>query len=213
MKETLVGLIPGPVRRPLSRLVAPYRWTGDATNQWLRIVMNRETDRLVESLNPSGLKVLEISGRKWDRPGYFKEYRSIFYPEYDVCDQPLSETFDLIIAEQVFEHLLRPYRAAGNVYQMLRPNGAFLITTPFMIPIHNEPYDCTRWSETGMRHFLTECGFPLDGITSGSWGNLPCVRANLDTQWRIYQRWRHSLKNDPVYPCVVWALARKPVAA
>jgi hypothetical protein len=38
---------------------------------------------------------------------------------------------DIIIAEQVFEHLLWPYRAVRNVFQMLTPNGALLVTTHF----------------------------------------------------------------------------------
>ena len=28
-------------------------------------------------------------------------------------------------------------------------------------------------------------------------------------RWQIYQSWRHSLKNEPDFPIVVWALARK----
>jgi len=206
----LFRLLPASVRSFISRTVAPYRWAGNATNQWLRVVMNQETNRIVDGLTPASLKVLEVSGQLWNRPGYFREYRSVGYPDYDLCKSPLDDTFDLIIAEQVFEHLLWPYRAARNVYQMLKPGGAFLITTPFLIPIHKEPHDCTRWSETGLKYFLAECEFRLEDIQVGSWGNLPCVRANLDTHWRIYQKWRHSLQNDPTYPCVVWGIARKP---
>ena len=71
---------------------------------------------------------------------------------------PLDDTFDLIIAEQVFEHLLWPYRAARNVHRMLRPGGSFLITTPFLVKIHPVPNDCSRWTETGMKHLLAEAG-------------------------------------------------------
>jgi hypothetical protein len=55
----------------------------------------------VNSLKPDQLRVLEVSGNIWDRPGLFKEYRSVHYPEYDLCEQVLEESFDLIIAEQV----------------------------------------------------------------------------------------------------------------
>ena len=137
-------------------------------------------------------------------------YISREYPAYDICDRPLDDTFDLIIAEQVFEHLLWPYRAAlaRNVYRMLKPGGSFLITTPFL-KIHPVPNDCSRWTETGMKHLLAECGFALDQIQTGSWGNRRCVEANLGNRWQIYQRWRHSLENEPDYPVVVWAIARK----
>ena len=197
-----------PFLTPLKRLAAPFVLSGGPTDQWARVVMNRETVKLLDGAEPKGRTTLEISGESWNRPGMFKEYRSVGFPEYDLCDRPLDATFDLIIAEQVFEHLLFPYRAGRNVYRMLNPGGAFLATTPFLLRIHGHPADCTRWTETGMKHFLAECGFPLETIQTGSWGNRRCVVANFK-RWQIYQPWRHSLRNEPDYPVVVWALAFK----
>ena len=193
----------------LNRLVGPFVWSGEPGNQWLRVVMNRETEKLVAGLNPPTLKALEISGRNWDRPGYFREYLSLEYPAYDVCAAAYPDTFDLVLAEQVFEHLLWPYRAARNVYQMLNSGGHFLISTPFLLKVHNYPIDCSRWTELGLKHFLAECGFPLENIVTASWGNRACVRANFGPRWVIYQKWLHSLRNEPDVPVVVWALARK----
>jgi hypothetical protein len=190
------------------KLFGPFFLSGDPSTQWLRIVLNQKTREIIDGLGPHNLHALEISGTFWNRPGLFKEYVSVDYPEYDVCEQPLERRFDLIIAEQVFEHLLWPYRAGRNVYKMLENGGAFLITTPFLLRIHNHPADCSRWTETGLRYFLAECGFPLERITTGSWGNRACVEANF-SHWRTYQSWRHSLKNEPDFPIVVWALARK----
>jgi SAM-dependent methyltransferase len=180
----------------------------ETQNHWARIVMNRETRKLVDALAPNKLEVLEVSGTTWNIEGYFKDYTFTSYPMYDVCAQPLERSFDLIIAEQVFEHLLWPYRAGKHVYQMLRPGGHFLITTPFMIRIHTIPRDCTRWSETGLQYFLAECGFELSRIRTQSWGNRACVKANF-LGWQIYQSWRHSLVNEANFPVVVWALAQK----
>lgn len=191
------------------QVVGPFVFAGDHRNQWLRVVMNRETGKIVESLEPAKLSVLEISGDRWNQPGLFGQYKSVDFPQFDVCKDRLDEKFDLIIAEQVFEHLLWPYRAAGNVFEMLKPGGYFLITTPFMLRIHPFPTDCTRWSETGMQYFLAECGFPLDKIRVASWGNRACVRSHLRKKWVIYRSWQHSLRNEPTYPVVVWALAQK----
>lgn len=194
--------------QPLRRLIAPYVLDGTAETQWLRTVMNRETSRLVEALDPGTLNVLEISGDSWNRPGYFRSYRPVQYPELDICNGRLDEKFDLIIAEQVFEHLPYPHRAARNVRSMLNPGGHFLITTPFLVRVHPDPDDYTRWTESGLRCLLEDSGFPLDGIRTGSWGNRQCVIANF-RRWPPYQSWRHSLKNDPLLPISVWALARQ----
>jgi SAM-dependent methyltransferase len=176
--------------------------------QWGRLVMNRKTRDLVNGLEPNKLKVLEVSGIYWGGLGIFREYKTVTYPEYNLCDSVLPEKFDLIIAEQVFEHLLWPYRAGQNIYRMLNQNGHFLLTTPFLIRVHEAPVDCTRWTETGIKYFLAECGFPFDTIQTGSWGNRACIKANYK-RWVNYKPLIHSLRNEPEFPYVVWALARK----
>jgi SAM-dependent methyltransferase len=182
---------------------------GGPYNQWGRVVMNRETLKLIEGCNPGRLKVLEISGSFWKDRCKFKEYTSAYYPDYKVCESTYGdEKFDLVVAEQVFEHLPWPYRAGRHIYEMLNPGGLFLITTPFLIKVHEEPFDCSRWTPTGMRYFLAECGFPLEKVEAFAWGNRGCVKASL-ARWKIYQPWRHSLVNDPRFPVSVWALARK----
>jgi SAM-dependent methyltransferase len=182
-----------------------------ATKQrWCRVVMNQDTYRLINQLAPHNLNVLEISGHAWkNRPGIkFKSYQAVNYPAFDICKDTFDEPFDLIIAEQVFEHLLTPYQAAKNVFSMLKPGGHFLITLPFFIKLHPCPTDCTRWSEMGLKYFLSECGFDLQQIYTASWGNSACVTANF-YKWEDYNPQLHSLKNEKNFPLVVWALAKK----
>lgn len=175
--------------------------------QWGRIVMDKETDKLIRNLDIKELNVLEISGNKWGKLP-FKKYTSIMYPELDICERKLDATYDLIICEQVFEHLLWPYRAGKNIYDMLEEGGHFMLTTPFLIKIHNSPVDCSRWSKLGLKYFLAECGFPLENIESFSWGNKATVVANFKS-WIAYNSSKHSLENEEEFPYVVWAIARK----
>jgi len=190
-----------------ARATLGFNGGGDEHSQWARIIVNQETDRLIRGLDLERSSALEISGKKWRDHG-FRRYRSVDFPAYDVCSGVHDDQFDIIIAEQVFEHLLWPYRAVRNVFQMLTPNGALLITTPFLMKIHNVPEDCSRWTEVGIRHLLAEGGFDINRITTGSWGNRACIRSNW-RKWTVYRPWLHSLKNEPDYPVVVWALARK----
>jgi hypothetical protein len=176
-----------------------------------RVVLNRT--RIISTLPISEMDVLEISGNKWAETG-FKSFQSRDYPDYDVCEKPLFETFNLIIAEQVFEHLLWPHRAAKNIYAMLKPNGYFLVSTPFIQKIHNYPVDCSRWSEIGMKYLLADSGFTLEDIQTWSWGNRAVAKANLNlrTLWEFprYNPILHwKLKNEPLFPVQVWALARR----
>jgi len=173
---------------------------------WTRKVADEEVRKLVGPLGPDRLSALEISGRVWKDYG-FASYRSTSYPDFDLCRAPLTETFDLVIAEHVFEHLLWPYRAGRHVLQMVKPGGHFLMTTPFLYRIHRDPEDCTRWTTTGIKYFLAECGFPIDRIATGSWGNRECIEATFRRQFRLFNRHLHRVANDPDMPIVVWALA------
>jgi SAM-dependent methyltransferase len=169
--------------------------------------MDRTTVDFVSSLRPGSLDTLEISGRSWADRG-FASYRSASFPEFDLCDEPLAESFDLIIAEQVFEHVLWPYRAARNVWKMLRPGGVAVLTTPFLLRVHDYPVDCSRWTEIGIKHLLAEGGFDPGEVVTGSWGNRACVKANF-RRWVRWNPRRHSLENEPNFPVVVWAFATR----
>lgn len=175
---------------------------------WTRKVADEQVRLMVGALQPSTLTALEISGRVWETFG-FRRYRSVAYPDFDVCRDVLPDSFDLIIAEHVFEHLPRPHAAGCNVVKMLEPGGHFLIVTPFLYKVHPNPEDCTRWTESGMKLFLAECGFPPESIRSGSWGNRKCIEATFRHEHRLFNRYLHTLTNDPELPMVVWALAQR----
>lgn len=167
--------------------------------------MNGSTFEFVERLSPSRLDVLEISGAGWSDMS-FKSYQRAGYPDFDICVDRLPRAFDLIIAEQVLEHVRRPDRAAQNILAMLREGGTFLVTTPFLIRYHPEPLDLWRWTAEGLRCVLEDAGF--DSVDVRAWGNRACAVANLDN-WPIYDAHRHSLENEPDVPLVVWAFAKR----
>lgn len=176
---------------------------------WTRIVQHAEWKQFISRLGPENLDVLEISGgREWSRVG-FKSYKSTRFPDFDICTQSLDQGFDLVIADQVFEHLERPVAAARNARLMLRAGGHFMIATPFLIQIHHDPIDCTRWTPHGLRLMLADAGFDPAKVKIGSWGNYACVVANLKAFGATkHYPWR-PLRNDPRFPVVVWGIAQR----
>lgn len=197
-------------RRPAlwEKLRGVVRRTGYDTTDWVRTAMYRDAFAFIQSLQPDKLDVLEISGgNQWTRDLTFKSYVNTEYPGFDICTETLPQQFDLIIADQVFEHLPWPYRAGRNVHAMLKPGGHLVIATPFLVRIHRVPIDCSRWTPDGLSYLLQECGFAAEDIDAKSWGNRACVTGN-------FRKWRKrgffgSLKNEPDYPVMVWAFARK----
>ncbi|WP_342167391.1 class I SAM-dependent methyltransferase [Methylobacterium sp. SD21] len=197
-------------RRPAlwEKLRGFVRRTGYDTTDWVRSAMYRDAFAFIQSLQPEKLDVLEISGgNQWMRNLEFKSYLNTEYPGFDICAETLPQQFDLIIADQIFEHLPWPYRAGRNVHAMLKPGGHFVIATPFLVRIHRVPIDCSRWTPDGLSYLLQECGFAAEDIHAKSWGNRACVTGN-------FRKWRKrgffgSLKNEPDFPVMVWAFARK----
>jgi SAM-dependent methyltransferase len=176
---------------------------------WVRVEMNKATAAFVDRIGPAQLDALEIGGENWKERG-FQSYTTIDYPEYDLCDQPYrEEAFDLIVLEQVLEHVLWPYRAVHNIFRMLRPGGWAMVTTPFLVKIHAYPIDCSRWTEMGLKHLLAEGGFDVNLIQTGSWGNRQAVTGGF-AQVPRYRSWQHSLHNEPNFPVMVWAFAQRP---
>lgn len=179
-----------------------------SVDQWLRRAMNRDLDRLFADLRPSVTDVIEISGDlRGDLP--WKSYQSWSYPDFDICAPSLpGADADLVICEQVLEHVRDPYLAVRNLARLVHPEGLVLVSTPFLVRLHGSPEDHWRFTPSGMRLLLEAGG--LEVLWVRSWGNRRCVGANL-RRWVAYRPWR-SLRNDRDVPLVVWALARQPSA-
>jgi SAM-dependent methyltransferase len=179
-----------------------------------RIVMQKSSREWIRALGPASLDVAEISG-KWGEGFGFRSYRTFRYPEFDPCRGPFCLPdgkplkFDLILANQVWEHIDRPHAATRNVYRMLRKGGWFWLAVPFFIPYHAVPVDCSRWTARGLSNLLTEAGFDESSIRADQWGNRAAALRNLEPDWPPEHRPEDDLTNDPQFPLVAWAMGQK----
>ena len=104
----------------------------DYTN-WNRVELYKFSNQFLNTLDTANLDVLEISSGNYYKDNYkFNSYTEANFPEFDVCKDTLEDKYDLIIADQVFEHLLHPYSATKNVFSMLKPEEFFLFQPPFL---------------------------------------------------------------------------------
>lgn len=181
-----------------------------------RVVMGPASRRMIQELDPPQLQVAEISGH-YGQQFDFKSYEQFRYPEYDICAGPYlnpksgkPRKFDLILANQVWEHLDRPYTATKHVRQMLKKGGKFWVAVPFHVPFHAAPMDNSRWSARGLKNFLIECGFEEHLVTSFQWGNRHVARRNLEEIWPpAYIEGEDDIENDPMMPICAWAMAER----
>ena len=71
---------------------------------------------------------------------------------YDFSDQQ----YDIVVVSEVLEHLHSPHLGVQNLYNALKPGGRLILTTPFIFPIHDQPYDYFRYTKYGLKHLLSE---------------------------------------------------------
>jgi SAM-dependent methyltransferase len=65
-----------------------------------------------------------------------------------------SASVDAVLCTEVLEHLPEPQRAVDELFRVLRPGGALILTTRFLFPIHDAPHDYFRYTKYGLRHLL-----------------------------------------------------------
>jgi len=97
------------------------------------------------------------------------------YPQVDIQNMPQfgDGSWDILVADQVMEHVQRPWLAADEIWRVLKPGGYAIVNTPYLHPIHLCPLDCWRISPDGYKVLFPEERF--ETIGNGMWGNRKII--------------------------------------
>jgi SAM-dependent methyltransferase len=119
--------------------------------------------------------VLDIGGRdrgKWDKPKdrvkqwIFTDIVSEHNPDMvlDVTDMHSikSNSIDTIAAFELFEHVHNIELGVQECARVLKPKGYCVISMPFLMPIHGDPYDFQRWTHKKWLAVLTQNDLELE---------------------------------------------------
>ncbi len=87
----------------------------------------------------------------------------------DVLNPPFEDNeFDTVVSTQVLEHVEKPWVMISQIGRILKSGGICIITAPFIVPFHADPYDFFRYTETGLTSMFKNEGFEI--IESGTYG-------------------------------------------
>ena len=77
--------------------------------------------------------------------------------------------FDLVIAQEVLEHVEHPTRAAREIFRVLNSGGLAYVQLPFIIGYHPCPNDYWRFTHEGILGLMKSAGFEIvqTGVTVG----------------------------------------------
>lgn len=81
----------------------------------------------------------------------------------DVADMSKikAENIDVINAIELFEHVEKIEQGLRECYRVLRKSGVMILSAPFLLPIHADPYDFQRWTEDKWKRELERLGFKM----------------------------------------------------
>lgn len=68
---------------------------------------------------------------------------------------------DVVLSCQVLEHLYEPDKALHETNRLLKRDGLFIISFPFLYPMHAMPYDYFRYTDYLFEKKVEECGFKV----------------------------------------------------
>ena len=178
----------------------------------LRPFLEAQRDRFAEAAEISGTALVDEFGFSPERVSH------LALPVYDLMLPPThgpwaerAGTYDLVLIDQVLEHVPSPGVAIDRLRQLLREGGWAVVTTVLMFPIHDDDTtgDYFRFSPRALRslfpgRFWTE-------VSVGTWGNREALRHV--TEWRRNNKdpalASLATTNELDTPIMVWATARK----
>jgi|SRR5579875_1422648 len=84
----------------------------------------------------------------------------------DLAELPVpDERFGVIVCTEVLEHVSDPARVMTELFRVTKRGGKVLLTVPFVIELHEEPYDFFRYTSHALQHLLETAGFDEVTVT------------------------------------------------
>lgn len=90
----------------------------------------------------------------------FKEFE--FVSKVADITKPLefSDNFcEIVTLSNTLEHVPNPQEVLKEVYRILKPGGILVGSVPFLIRLHQEPYDFYRYTNFALDYLLKNAGF------------------------------------------------------
>ena len=135
----------------------------------------RHLDRCLELATPfmQGL-VLDVGGKRINERGMFRPPKTdrwyalnITRPEYphvisDAHDLPVEDACaDTVVCTEVIEHIADPQKVVAELARILRSGGHLILSIPFLMPVHGDPFDFQRFTAQGLSKLLSNHHFEV----------------------------------------------------
>jgi len=116
---------------------------------------------------------------------------------------------DSALATEVLEHCPEPLQVMSEVARVLKPGGFFLLTVPFLWPLHDAPYDEFRYTPFSLERLLSQAGFQQISVRAlGGWDASLAQMLGLWVRRRPMQEGTRRVVQRLALPVYRWLVAR-----
>lgn len=98
----------------------------------------------------------------------------------DAMNMPIeNDSYDLVICQATLEHISSPVKALREIHRVLKNNGYFYCTIPFLQGFHADPYDFQRFTLNGGEILLKNFNIIKKGVSSGPFSSISWILRDL----------------------------------
>ncbi len=125
---------------------------------------------------------------------------------FDGRNIPLDDnSVDTAMATEVLEHCSEPDHLLREIRRVLKPEGLFFFTVPFLWPLHEVPHDFFRYTPYAMRSLLAQAGFSaIELRVHAGWDASLAQMLGLWLKYRGMRPWKRQLLSRLSKPLVAF---------
>ena len=169
----------------------------------------------------AGSRVLDLGGNKILKRGYFdiEQYDlSVIYsnlsrdknPDVQGDADQLSfqdNCFDALICSELLEHVADPPTVLRETHRVLKRGGTLMICVPFLYPIHGDPEDFGRYTDSYWKATLDTTGFRIINIErqGAFWSVLSDMLRELVVYMAGLGRPKSGLMRSLINYAILWS--------
>lgn len=175
VKDHRLFLVSTPADAPIPKKSMEYYSDRSHWSAW----RTSNEEHLVRKLSalPRSSVVLDLgAGRGFFRDtinSRFDTFLSVDFVGFELIDVvadiggklPFKDnSFDVVLSSNVFEHMPDTNLSLAECLRVLKPGGMLIAHTPFLMELHDEPYDFYRFTHYAINELLNKHGFTDIGI-------------------------------------------------
>ncbi len=70
-----------------------------------------------------------------------------------------DKSFDMVKLTEVLEHIAEPNVVLNECCRVLKEKGSIIASVPFLLGVHGDPDDFSRWTPTALSRLFSQAGF------------------------------------------------------